>query len=135
MKAIKFMLVAFVATLALSLTTASCGKLTIEAAVAQFNEKCPQDNGDGTKLASVKNENGYINFNYEVDETKVDFANFMNGMSMPEVQQAIKDGILKADGMQPLTDLCKETKTGFKLNYKGAQSGESATITIESTEL
>ena len=82
---------------------------------------------------SLSTEEGFIVYNYIVDESQADINQMKETADQQKTQ--IKSQVINGAAQQKFIQLVKLADRGIKFSYKGNQSGEGYEIVFENDEL
>lgn len=133
MKLIRY--VAFVAVAVMLAMTTACGSSdkAIDLAVEEINKQLEGQKMPGIEKMSLSSDEGYIVYNYIVDEDQADISVMKE--SAAEQKAQVKAQVISAPAQQKFIQLVKFADRGIKFSYKGNKSGDSYEIVFENDEL
>lgn len=133
MKLIRY--VAFVAVAVMMAMTTACGSSdkALDLAVEEINKQLEGQKMPGIEKMSLSADEGYIVYNYVVDEDQADLSVMKESAAEQKVQ--VKAQVISAPAQQKFVQLVKLSDRGIKFSYKGNKSGDSYEIVFENDEL
>lgn len=133
MKLIRY--VAFVAVAVMMAMTTACGSSdkALDLAVEEINKQLEGQKMPGIEKMSLSADEGYIVYNYVVDEDQADLSVMKE--SAAEQKAQVKAQVINAPAQQKFVQLVKLSDRGIKFSYKGNKSGDSYEIVFENDEL
>ena len=133
MKLIRY--VAFVAVAVMMAMTTACGSSdkARDLAVEEINKQLEGQKMPGIEKMSLSADEGYIVYNYVVDEDQADLSVMKE--SAAEQKAQVKAQVISAPAQQKFVQLVKLSDRGIKFSYKGNKSGDSYEIVFENDEL
>jgi len=133
MKLIRY--VAFVAVAVMMAMTTACGSSdkALDLAVEEINKQLEGQKMPGIEKMSLSADEGYIVYNYVVDEDQADLSVMKE--SAAEQKAQVKAQVISAPAQQKFVQLVKLSDRGIKFSYKGNKSGDSYEIVFENDEL
>ena len=133
MKLIRY--VAFVAVAVMMAMTTACGSSdkALDLAVEEINKQLEGQKMPGIEKMSLSADEGYIVYNYVVDEDQADLSVMKE--SAAEQKAQVKAQVISAPAQQKFVQLVKLSARGIKFSYKGNKSGDSYEIVFENDEL
>ena len=119
----------------MTLTTACSGAKdkALSVAVEQINEQLKGQKMPGIEEMSLSFDDGYVIYNYVVDEELCDMATIKAGAE--ESKKNLKATVINQASNKAFIDLVKSVDRGLKFDYKGNKSGEVVEIVFEKDEL
>ncbi len=133
MKLIRY--VAFMALTVMMAMTTACGSSdkALDMAVEEINKQLEGQKMPGIEKMSLSTEEGFIVYNYIVDESQADINQMKETADQQKTQ--IKSQVINGAAQQKFIQLVKLADRGIKFSYKGNQSGEGYEIVFENDEL
>ena len=133
MKLIRY--VAFMALTVLVAMTAACGSSdkALDMAVEEINKQLEGQKMPGIEKMSLSTEDGFIVYNYIVDESQADINQMKETADQQKTQ--IKSQVINGAAQQKFIQLVKLADRGIKFSYKGNKSGDGYEIVFENDEL
>lgn len=133
MKLIRY--VAFMALTVMMAMTTACGSSdkALDIAVEEINKQLEGQKMPGIEKMSLSTEEGFIVYNYIVDESQADINQMKETADQQKTQ--IKSQVINGAAQQKFIQLVKLADRGIKFSYKGNQSGEGYEIVFENDEL
>lgn len=133
MKLIRY--VAFVAVAVMMAMTTACGSSdkALDLAVEEINKQFEGQKMPGIEKMSLSADEGYIVYNYVVDEDQADLSVMKE--SAAEQKAQVKAQVISAPAQQEFVQFVKLSDRGIKFSYKGNKSGDSYEIVFENDEL
>lgn len=133
MKLIRY--VAFMALTVMMAMTTACGSSdkALDMAVEEINKQLEGQKMPGIEKMSLSTEEGFIVYNYIVDESQADINQMKETADQQKTQ--IKSQVINGAAQQKFIQLVKLADRGIKFSYKGNQSGEGYEIVFENNEL
>lgn len=133
MKLIRY--VAFVAVAVMMAMTTACGSSdkALDLAVEEINKQLEGQKMPGIEKMSLSADEGYIVYNYVVDEDQADLSVMKE--SAAEQKAQVKAQVISAPAQQKFVQLVKLSDRGIKFSYKGNKSGDNYEIVFENNEL
>lgn len=133
MKLIRY--VAFMALTVMMAMTTACGSSdkALDMAVEEINKQLEGQKMPGIEKMSLSTEDGFIVYNYIVDESQADINQMKETADQQKTQ--IKSQVINGAAQQKFIQLVKLADRGIKFSYKGNQSGEGYEIVFENDEL
>lgn len=133
MKLIRY--VAFMALTVMMALTTACGSSdkALDMAVEEINKQLEGQKMPGIEKMSLSTEEGFIVYNYIVDESQADINQMKETADQQKTQ--IKSQVINGAAQQKFIQLVKLADRGIKFSYKGNQSGEGYEIVFENDEL
>lgn len=133
MKLIRY--VAFMALTVMMAMTTACGSSdkALDMAVEEINKQFEGQKMPGIEKMSLSTEEGFIVYNYIVDESQADINQMKETADQQKTQ--IKSQVINGAAQQKFIQLVKLADRGIKFSYKGNQSGEGYEIVFENDEL
>lgn len=133
MKLIRY--VAFMALTVMMALTTACGSSdkALDMAVEEINKQLEGQKMPGIEKMSLSTEEGFIVYNYIVDESQADINQMKETTDQQKTQ--IKSQVINGAAQQKFIQLVKLADRGIKFSYKGNQSGEGYEIVFENDEL
>ena len=133
MKLIRY--VAFVAVAVMMAMTTACGSSdkALDLAVEEINKQLEGQKMPGIEKMSLSADEGYIVYNYVVDEDQADLSVMKE--SAAEQKAQVKAKVISAPAQKKFVQLVKLSDRGIKFSYKGNKSGDSYEIVFENDEL
>ncbi|WP_290453120.1 hypothetical protein, partial [Duncaniella muris] len=121
MKLIRY--VAFVAVAVMMAMTTACGSSdkALDLAVEEINKQLEGQKMPGIEKMSLSADEGYIVYNYVVDEDQADLSVMKE--SAAEQKAQVKAQVISAPAQQKFVQLVKLSDRGIKFSYKGNKSG------------
>ncbi|MDE5989111.1 MAG: hypothetical protein K2F88_00050 [Duncaniella sp.] len=133
MKLIRY--VAFMAVAVVMAMTTACGSSdkALNMAVEEINKQLEGQKMPGIEKMSLSTEDGYIVYNYLVDEDQADI-NLMKE-SADQQKAQVKSQVIGNPAQEKFIQLVKLADRGLKFSYKGNKSGDGYEIVFENDEL
>ncbi len=133
MKLIRY--VAFMALTVMMALTTACGSSdkALDMAVEEINKQLEGQKMPGIEKMSLSTEEGFIVYNYIVDESQADINQMKETADQQKTQ--IKSQVINGAAQQKFIQLVKLADRGIKFSYKGNKSGEGYEIVFENDEL
>lgn len=133
MKLIRY--VAFMALTVMMAMTAACGSSdkALDMAVEEINKQLEGQKMPGIEKMSLSTEDGFIVYNYIVDESQADINQMKETADQQKTQ--IKSQVINGAAQQKFIQLVKLADRGIKFSYKGNKSGDGYEIVFENDEL
>lgn len=133
MKLIRY--VAFMALTVMVAMTAACGSSdkALDMAVEEINKQLEGQKMPGIEKMSLSTEDGFIVYNYIVDESQADINQMKETADQQKTQ--IKSQVINGAAQQKFIQLVKLADRGIKFSYKGNKSGDGYEIVFENDEL
>ncbi|MDE6126725.1 MAG: hypothetical protein K2G30_07205 [Muribaculaceae bacterium] len=133
MKAMRY--VACLAIAAMVALMSSCGgkDAGLSKAVEEINKQVENQKMPGIEKMSLDFDDDYVIYNYVIDEEAVDMADLKENLDATKEQ--LSSSVINNPGNHKFTELVKKTGRGYKIVYKGNNSGEEAVITYSNEEL
>lgn len=133
MKFIRY--VAFMAVAVVMAMTTACGSSdkALNMAVEEINKQLEGQTMPGIEKMSLSTEDGYIVYNYVIDEEQADI-NMMKESAEQQKAQ-VKAQVINNAAQQKFVQLVKMADRGIKFSYKGNKSGDGYEIVFENDEL
>lgn len=115
--------------------TTACGSSdkALDLAVEEINKQLEGQKMPGIEKMSLSADEGYIVYNYVVDEDQADLSVMKE--SAAEQKAQVKAQVISAPAQQKFVQLVKLSDRGIKFSYKGNKSGDSYEIVFENDEL
>lgn len=133
MKLIRY--VAFMALTVMVAMTTACGSSdkALDMAVEEINKQLEGQKMPGIEKMSLSTEDGFIVYNYIVDESQADINQMKETADQQKTQ--IKSQVINGAAQQKFIQLVKLADRGIKFSYKGNKSGDGYEIVFENDEL
>lgn len=133
MKLIRY--VAFMALTVMVAMTAACGSSdkALDMAVEEINKQLEGQKMPGIEKMSLSTEEGFIVYNYIVDESQADINQMKETADQQKTQ--IKSQVINGAAQQKFIQLVKLADRGIKFSYKGNKSSDGYEIVFENDEL
>lgn len=133
MKLIRY--VAFMALTVMMAMTTACGSSdkALDMAVEEINKQLEGQKMPGIEKMSLSTEDGFIVYNYIVDESQADINQMKETADQQKTQ--IKSQVINGEAQQKFIQLVKLADRGIKFSYKGNKSGDGYEIVFENDEL
>lgn len=133
MKLIRY--VAFMALTVMMALTTACGSSdkALDMAVEEINKQLEGQKMPGIEKMSLSTEEGFIVYNYIVDESQADINQMKETADQQKTQ--IKSQVINGAAQQKFIQLVKLADRGIKFSYKGNKSGDGYEIVFENDEL
>lgn len=133
MKLIRF--VAFMAIGVMMAMTTACGSSdkALNMAVEEINKQLEGQKMPGIEKMSLSTEDGYIVYNYIVDEDQADINVMKESADQQKAQ--VKSQVISNPAQQKFIQLVKLADRGLKFSYKGNKSGDGYELVFENDEL
>lgn len=133
MKLIRY--VAFMALTVMMAMTTACGSSdkALDMAVEEINKQLEGQKMPGIEKMSLSTEEGFIVYNYIVDESQADINQMKETADQQKTQ--IKSQVINGAAQQKFIQLVKLADRGIKFSYKGNKSGDGYEIVFENDEL
>lgn len=133
MKLIRY--VAFMALTVMMAMTTACGSSdkALDMAVEEINKQLEGQKMPGIEKMSLSTEDGFIVYNYIVDESQADINQMKETADQQKTQ--IKSQVINGAAQQKFIQLVKLADRGIKFSYKGNKSGDGYEIVFENDEL
>ena len=128
-KIANLLIVAVIAMMTLTTACSGAKDKALSVAVEQLKgQKMP-----GIEEMSLSFDDGYVIYNYVVDEELSDMATIKAGAE--ESKKNLKASVINQASNKAFIDLVKSVDRGLKFDYKGNKSGEVVEIVFEKDEL
>lgn len=133
MKLIRY--VAFMALTVMMAMATACGSSdkALDMAVEEINKQLEGQKMPGIEKMSLSTEDGFIVYNYIVDESQADINQMKETADQQKTQ--IKSQVINGAAQQKFIQLVKLADRGIKFSYKGNKSGDGYEIVFENDEL
>lgn len=133
MKLIRY--VAFMALTVMMAMATACGSSdkALDMAVEEINKQLEGQKMPGIEKMSLSTEDGFIVYNYIVDESQADINQMKETADQQKTQ--IKSQVINGEAQQKFIQLVKLADRGIKFSYKGNKSGDGYEIVFENNEL
>lgn len=133
MKLIRY--VAFMALTVMVAMATACGSSdkALDMAVEEINKQLEGQKMPGIEKMSLSTEDGFIVYNYIVDESQADINQMKETADQQKTQ--IKSQVINGAAQQKFIQLVKLADRGIKFSYKGNKSGDGYEIVFENDEL
>ncbi len=92
----------------------------------------PEDARESTRCRSTSTTK-YVIYNYLIDEEAIDMADLQGALD--ETKAQLSQTVVHNPANRKFTELVKKTGRGYKIVYKGNDSGEEAIILYSNDEL
>lgn len=133
MKAMRY--VACLAIAAMLAVMTSCGgkDAGLAKAVEEINKQVENQKMPGIEKMSLDFDDEYVIYNYVIDEDAVEMTDLQ--AAVDETKKELSRTVVHNPANRRFTELVKKTGRGYKIVYKGNDSGEEAVIIYTNEEL
>lgn len=132
-KIANLLIVAVIAMMTLTTACSGAKDKALSVAVEQINEQLKGQKMPGIEEMSLSFDDGYVIYNYVVDEELSDMATIKAGAE--ESKKNLKATVINQASNKAFIDLVKSVDRGLKFDYKGNKSGKVVEIVFEKDEL